>query len=102
MPKHVNGCQFKEQICDNDFKENCLPFWNMALLHFRTLSDFMFLEILTAFGTNGISDQIPVSKQNIFSTDVCKLQNYPLQSSHRIEPFHIVICSFEEWIKFFY
>ena len=29
---------------DNDFKENCLPFWNMFCfnIYVHTLSDFMF------------------------------------------------------------
>ena len=86
---------------DNDFKENCLYtiLEHVALLHFRTLSDFMFclgLGSVTVFGTNSILKQIPLSEQNIFSNYVCKLLNYHLKSSDRIKPFQIKsICSFE-------
>ena len=94
---------------DNDFF--------VALLHFRTLSDFMFclglgslrvfgtnsiLKQMTVFGTNSILKQIPLSEQNIFSNYVCKLLNYHLKSSDRIKPFQIKsICSFEYLNKIF-
>ena len=84
---------------DNDFKEHCVPFWNM--LHFyifeycRILCFFLGSGSLAVFGTNSILKQIPLSEQNIFSNNVYKLLNYHLKSSDRIKPFHIkLICSF--------
>ena len=78
-------------------KENCKPFWNM--FHFyifvpcRISCFFRGLGTLTVLGTNLISKQIPLSEQNIFSTDVCKLLNYHLQSSDLIKQFNITfIC----------
>ena len=85
---------------DNDFKENCLPFWNM--LHFYIFKNCQIscfclgLGILTVFGTNSILKQIPVSEQNIFTYYACKLLNYHLKSSDCIKPFQIKsIFSFE-------
>ena len=51
---------------------------HVALLYFRTLSDFMFcrgLGTLTVFSTNVISKQIPLLEQNTFYSYVCKLLN---------------------------
>ena len=63
---------------DTEFKENLLTILeHVTLLHFRTLSDFMFccgLGSLTVFDTNAILTQFPLSEQNIFSNCVCKLQ----------------------------
>ena len=60
------------------------------------------LETLTVFGTKAISKQIPLSDQNIFSTDVCNLLNYQLQLSDCIKPVHIkLICFFEQLNTFF-
>ena len=83
---------------DNDFKEHCVPFWNM--LHFyifeycRILCFFLGSGSLAVFGTNSILKQIPLSEQNIFSSYVCKLLNCHL--TDHIKPFQIkLICSFE-------
>ena len=50
---------------------------HVALLDFRTFSGFMFLSrvgnIDGILDTNSILKQIPLSDQNIFSTDVYKL-----------------------------
>ena len=87
---------------DNDFIENCLPFWNM--LHFYIFEHCRIscfcpgLRKLTVFGTNLILNQIPLSEQNIFyfSNYVCKLLNYHLKSIDRIKPFQIkYMCSLE-------
>ena len=85
---------------DNDFKKNCLPFWNM--LHFYIFEHCRIsyfcrgLGTLTVFGTNTMLKQIPLSEQNIFSNYVRKILNYHLKSFDRIKPFQIKsICSFE-------
>ena len=87
---------------DNDFKENCLPSWNMLHYIFEHCRISCFchgLRTLTVFSTNSILNQIPLSEQNIFSNYVCTLLtllSHRLKSSDRIKPFQIKsICSKE-------
>ena len=41
------------------------------IVHFHVF--VVVWEIITVLGTNSISTRTPLSKQNVFSTDVCKL-----------------------------
>ena len=80
-------------ILYNEYKENCLSFWNMLHFHIFThcrISCFCgCLGTLAVFGTNTISKQIPISEQNVFSNDVGKWLNYHLHSSDCIKTFQI-------------
>ena len=64
---------------DNDFKENCIPFWNM--LHFYIFEHCWIsyfcrgLSTLTVSGTNSILNQIPLSEPNIVSNYVQYITN---------------------------
>ena len=74
-----------------------------ALLHFRTLSDFIFLGSLTVFGTNSILNKFHFQNKTYFLIMyIHKLLNQNLKSSDRIKPFQFKsICFFEYLNKFF-
>ena len=85
---------------DNDLKRKLLTILeHVALLHFCTLTDFMFLSWFAIL--DAIEHKLDFKINFIFRTKhlfyyVCTLLNYHSHSSYRIKPFQIEsICPFK-------